>query len=451
MATFEEFVKRIERAGTIDLLSQIETEIRESDLSESEKKTLISIHIGRKRKELAGEKEIYESQVMATLKTLDVTDDLRGVLEDYWLVFAEHNYSSYTTLRKNVLPYIRDFVQFLRDRKGKTLEISDFDLTKLKSTTVLRFLTSRTKSEYVQRSIWSFINVFLTWLVREGHVDKVPYLKIKKPEKTPERKGQVRNVDQLEKIFTALSMPTPKVEKWRLPLFRYFGLVNLQCGQRPEHLLALRVMDLVDKVEHVEGVYGYEFVKIPFKDDVVLREKKRRGETISRKRPAEYIYIHKELRDELYNYCVNEMGWDDDDPVFPIPLRTLQRRAETVASTTGIKDFSLYDFRETWASVVYRASGNDINLVVDLGGWRAADVPVSTYIEVMAPQDAIEVIRKFRIFLPKELEETIERITEGRKVTVTPEDVEEERKRVEKLEKLVEQLMKRIEELEKKG
>jgi len=373
--------------------------------------------------------EIYLAEARSRLEALPVEDDLRDVLESYLTVVAPERYSSITTLRKNVLPWITEFIEFLAKRRKRKLTLDDLDLTRLKGADIQMFLSRKSKSKSVQRTVYSFISVFGKWLEDEGYVQKFPKVKIVIPKAPPEvraeRKiGKPRTLAELDRIFDVVAMPSPKVPRERIPIFKYFYKLLLQTGLRPAHALMFKLGDFSEEnVEWVEDVWGRPFVKLPsFR--IVEREKSERGEIITKKIPAPYVFVSESLYNEIYSYCIEELGLDYDDYICPIPMRTLQRRAQLIAEMTGIKDFSMYDFRDTWASVIYNCSGYDVSLIVEMGGWSSSQIPVDIYARTMKPSEALEIARKYEIFLPETIREKVEAIEAGKKVTITVEDIE---------------------------
>ena len=453
---FEDYVALIERTDSIDMLAEIGEEIRrDPDLDESERTTLLSIYLGRKKEAVAEIEEIYHSEVSARLSKLPVSNDLRDVLEMYLTVVAPERYSSFTTLRKNVFPWITEFIEFLAERRKRLLTLDDLDITRLKGAEIQMFLSKKSRSKSTQRAVYSFISVFGKWLEDEGYVQKFPRIKIVIPKAPPEvraeRKiGKPRTLAELDQIFGVISMPMPRVPKERLPMFRYFYHLLLQTGLRPAHALLLTVGDFSEgNVEWVTDVFGRDFVKIPsFK--AVEREKRKRGEIITKKIPAPYAFISERLYDEIYTYTIEVMGFDEDDYICPIPMRSLQRRSEFISSTTGIRDFSMYDFRDTWASVIYNCSGYDVTLIVQMGGWTSSQIPVDVYARTMSPSEALTIAKKYEIFLPEVIREKVEAIEAGMKVKITAEDLARRDKLIEELMRKIEVMSKKIEELERR-
>lgn len=407
---YYEYLQEIEDTYDLQELSNIAEIIRhDKNLTKKQKITLM-VQIGRKRLSIANPVEIYYSEVDASLRSLTGVDsDLFNAIYTYLKDIAPDRYTSINTLRKHVLPYIVDFVRYLVRTFG-TLTIKDLDVNHLKSSVIHGYLTLKSKSKYTQRLIYNFISVFGKWLEQEypEYIRNFPKLKIVMPKAPPSvrekrKMGKPRTLKELDKIFSVVSIPTPRVERKKLPIFKYFFLLLLQTGMRPYHAKMIRLRDL--NGELVNDVFGRKFIKIN-SFDIVEREKSRIGEIITKKIPPPYAYLSENLCKDILNYA-DKYGIGDDEYVCPIPIRTLQKRASTVAIMSGVVDFSLYDFRDTWASVIYNASGYDISLVSDMGGWSSSQIPVDIYAKTMRQSEAIQISKKYDIYLPEMIKEKI--------------------------------------------
>ena len=130
---------------------------------------------------------------------------------------------------------------------------------------------------------------------------------------------------------------------------------------------------------------------------------------------------------------VDTFGLPSDMHICNVPHSSQKDKIHRVRSITGI-DFNRYDLRETWASVVYNASGYDLKLVKDLGGWATANIPIQVYIATMSPEEAVKIAKKYKIFLPKSVKSAVDKIEKG----ITP-----------KIESLVEEIKRLKEEFKK--
>jgi len=223
---YEEYIKKIEESNNLAELSFLADEIRfDPDLTEKEKNTLLSIYLGRKRLQLADKLDIYYSEVESRLETLNIDETLYDALLSYLNDVAPERYTSVNTLRKNVLPYITEFIDYVSKRKRRMLTLEDLDVSRLKGAVIQSFLSRKTKSKYTQRMIYSVISVFGKWLENEypEYIQRFPKIKIVIPKAPPEvraeRKiGKPRRLKELDEIFRVVSMPTPRVARERLPI-----------------------------------------------------------------------------------------------------------------------------------------------------------------------------------------------------------------------------------------
>lgn len=90
--------------------------------------------------------EIYQEDAKKKVEELDVDEELRDVLRDYFLTIAKMNYHAISSLRKRVLPDVSLLIEYLARKKGATLTLADLDLTKLKSHHIINYLKERTDS-----------------------------------------------------------------------------------------------------------------------------------------------------------------------------------------------------------------------------------------------------------------------------------------------------------------
>lgn len=448
---YGEYLEWVNRAATVDELAYIAEQVRrDKELTESQKSTLLSIHIGRKQKEIASELEIYLAQVRAVLENLPVTDELREVLDDYLTIFVPNKYTAISTMKKKVLPYIADLMVFLSKRFRRKVDVTDLDISVLKSTILLKYITTRSKSVDVQSAIKTYISVFGKWLESEGYVTKFPRVVITVPKKSPEKKaekkmGQPRNYAELSAVFSLLTRATLRVPEDEVAIYQNFFRLLLASGMRPSHALMLRFMDFTkDNVEWVEDAFGRAFIKVAsFK--AVEREKELRGEKVTKKAPPDYIYISEGLYDSIYNYAIDH-DWELDYYICPISLRSLQNKATRIARLARIPRFSLYDFRDTWASVLYNASGYNISIIVELGGWSSAHIPADVYIKSMSPPEAVMIAEQYEIYLPPAIEEAVKAAKEG---VIPMAAMEQQAKTIEQMREMIRELTERLSRLEK--
>ena len=437
MAGITKYVKKIERANRASELLKLKKAIlSDPDLSEGDVKVLIGIHLMPKLKKLAKGKEIYMDSATEALSELEgiVDSDLFEALEGYLLVEAPNRYKSLESLRKRVLRYIPAFIKYVHKSKKKVLSLQDLDRDKLKTFHVERFIDSRTESEHERYMIASYLNAFGKWLEENYRGFEFPKVKKKRPRRKEmptflieelkerkdkatvflrrERKGVPRNLSELDKVFSAWDYITERLEPLRREQLRIYLRLLLQTGLRPEHALSLRVEDLLEEnISYIEDVWGRDFVMVAIAK-ALERERVAMGLSPSDiKQVPEVTFISADLYDNIKK-MIDDFDLPVDALLCNVPHSTQKDKIVRVRKITGI-DFNRYDLRETWASVVYNATGYDLKLVKDLGGWSTANIPIQVYIATMSPEEAVRIAKKYEIFIPKSAKAAVDKIERG--------------------------------------
>jgi len=461
MGLRESFEHEIDKANTLEELARLKTKIKRSKLSEKDKRYLISVLIGRKMKELGTEEEIYLAEVNEVLRTLPVDDTFREILRSYFTRFAREKYVL-KILRKERLPTIEDFIEWVSNRlkRGGKVKVEDLDISFLKPDHIAEFLHEMYPSESTRYNKKSLILSFGEYLEKSGYISRFPEPFIKKPEKrrTPtgeeEFEGTPRKPSELKRIFEALSIPTSGLAAWKVEMYVLFAKTLLQTGLRYSHLLRVwRVNDLAETVVEVEDVvFGGKFYRIPARM-LLARERKKRGERITEfKQPADFVFISEDLYDALLDYA-RRRGLEPDDYLFSEPERNVQGRARTIANMSGVRDFTFYDFRATFASALFNILGytdRAKEVVRRRGGWGThSAIPFKHYVELMTVDDAITIVKTYRIFIEPEYADDVKMVLEGKKPKVEPEEVEELKAKIEAREEEIRRLMEKYESLKK--
>ncbi|RZN34660.1 MAG: hypothetical protein EFT35_09095 [Methanophagales archaeon ANME-1-THS] len=453
----------IGKVASLTDAAHLHYDIRSSDLPERSKRYLLGL-LTERGKTLGNELQIYETRVQEFLSKLDADDQHKQILKAYFLDHAQLSYPTPTTRIKNVLPWIGGFIEYLREQKGSALTIADFDSKNLKDSHITRYYEGKKWTETTIKTANSFISVFGKWLAKNEYISKFPYVKTSvKEEKdtiagTRKQAGRPRTREELDRIMTVIGVPAPKVERWRLPLFRHFALIELSSGPRPGELLpALRYKDLLEGGTATDA-RGEEYLVIPY-GTALRREKIQKGGKIRNRELVPDIFLHTSYAKEIIAYK-DKMGWDEEIRLFPrtregtgvIPARRLNTRMKRVADMTRIPDFTADDFRHTWASVLFTITGGterSVGLLAQYGGWDSPEVPRDVYMKVMTPGMALEIADTYKIYIPVEAEEDLELIRAGRP-EVTYEDVAKLLEEIKLLELQVEVFGKGEEMTEKK-
>ena len=455
-----DYIKKIEEINNPDKLLKLKKTIEaDPELSEGDKRVLISIHLMPKIKKLMRGRDIYIHQAEEALRELEgiVEPDLYEVLEGYLLVEAPSRYTSLETLRKRVLGYIPSFIKYVYNLKKKVIGLYDLDADKLKTFHVERFIDSRTDSEHERYMIASYLNTFGKWIEENYRDFRFPRVKKKRPKKKrlptflieelkeskektlaylSDEEGIPRNLKELDKIFPAWDYVTERLNPLRRDQLRIFLRLLLQTGLRPEHALSLRVKDFYeDNISYMRDVWDRDFVMVSIAH-VLEREKKAMGlsESDIIKQVPGVVFISESLYERIMN-MIETYELSDNNRICGVPHSSQKELIIRLRKITGIVNFKRKDLRPTWASVIYNASGYNIRLTKEMGGWKTERIPVDVYVAVMSPEEAVKIAKKYEIFLPKSVKASVDKIEKG----ISPKVealVEEIRKLKEKLKQL---------------
>jgi len=428
------YLTRIEEATSAEELLELKKAIKsDPDLLPGDVRVLISIHLMPKLKKVATHKEIYMAEAMDKLEKLEgiVDSELYEVLEGYLLSYAPEHYRSIETLRKRILRYIPAFIEYVHKLRKKVISLEDLDKDKLKTFHVEKFINTFSEKEHERYYLATCLNAFGKWLEENFRGFAFPRVKKKRPKKKElpsflieelkesrekatvflrrARKGVPRNLNELDRIFSAIDYVSERLEPMRREQFRIYFRLLLQTGLRPEHALAFRVEDFLEEnISLIEDVWGRKFVMVAI-GKALERDREAMGLSASDiKQVPEVTFVSKSLYDRIQKF-IGEFDLEYDHPICNIPHSTQKDKIVRIRKITGI-EFNRYDLRETWASVIYNASGYDVKLVKDLGGWATANIPIQVYIATMSPEEAVEIAKKYQIFLPKSHKSAVEKI-----------------------------------------
>lgn len=469
----DKYKELIEKANSLDELYRIEDAIlSDSDLTDGDRRVLLHIHLIPKIKQFAKGVDYYRLKIEPILEELRdyLDEEMYAVVRTYLTRECPRHYTSMETLIKRIAVYIPEFLKYVYRMKRSKVTVDDFDVRTREKRFVVtgyiidEFAESLTDKPKLQYLITRYINTFMKYLEKRFPYISAPKSTMEKPKvakrelptymvedikKMEKRdvlltikkhtKGIPRNKEELDKIFPALDSA---IARSKDPIRRKTGRVYFRlllcCGLRPEHLLVLRYEDL-RTAGWYEDVWDRPFATVDI-DYAMRRERERMGLNAPKtKEVPKFIHIPKDYYEQLLE-VQEEFGLDDEDLIFTIPHSTQKGYIETVRKMTGITDFSRYDFRETWTSVVYNATGYNAKITMEMGGWRTTQIPFTVYIAVMSPQEAVSIAKSYKIFIPKVVADAVERIEKN--MYITP-DI------MAKLEKLA-WLEKKFEELRKK-
>ena len=369
-----------------------------------------------------------------------ITDDMRDALEGYLLHYVPSSYHADSS-RKDILLYVTELMKYINKVRKRRVDLKDLEKENARDL-LDRFIRSYTQSEYTRKNMAHYLKNFGSYLSDNLYVSNFAFpSKIiihKPPRKVRVRrmKGHARTLAQLDLFFSNVGY---RVTKERREAMKKFFEFLLQTGVRPAHALLYTVGGLRGEYggpERVKDVFGRTFIKLPFYE-VVEDQKKKMNMKIVKKIPGSDIYLYEPYYMELLEIT---QGKDDSAPVFELKLRGVQRHCKTLSRIIGVENLSPYDFRHTWASVIYHASGHNVKWVSELGGWGSEFIPIDHYIEIMTPEEAVDIAKKYSIYLPKEIAPQVDKIEAGRSVDFLLEEInrlkEKEKKLIEELSKL---------------
>jgi len=475
------YIEKIDKAKSPEELFKLRRAIEEdSDLTEGDRRVLLNIHLMPKLFKLSKRGlDIYLKEAEDILRKLEgmLSQSSYEKISTYLLFVAPYRkYKSLESLRKRVLRYIPAMVEYLYKKLRRPIEIHDFDRKHFTPTSFEMFITEFTKAPHEQYNMSCYLQSFGRWLEDEVGI-RFPRASFKRPrgKEYPEYylrevarggkkvsykvgKGVVRKPEELERIFAAVE----QLSKWREPLraeqLKIFFHLLFQRGLRPEHALSFRVGDFEEVATWVTDALGRKFVTMDFWE-ILRREKRRFGFDMSDIKLAPMVV---EISESLYKRVlkmVDRYGLSSDDFVFNMTHSATEDAMKRIRDLSGIKDFSRYDARDTWASVIYNIAayldtgiveysrGQAIRLLQQMGGWSTMNVPLMHYVGMLTPSEALLIAEKYEIYLPSVLNPVVEAIKKG---MVSPE-IEAVKRELELLEKLLpEELREKWRELRRR-
>lgn len=406
--SYKSYESQVKKAKNARDLHNILQKIEKDRSLLSKEKYVLRKEVYYRVAELGLDKEFYRVLVEEELKELrgNLTDTLYDAVEGYLLSFVLEHYQSWDGRKKN-LRYVTAFLRYLIKKRGRKIDVTDLERKNLRDL-LDRFIFDYTESDSHRRAMSSYMKQFGRYLVRNLYVDSFPEptkIVIQKPPpevREKRQKGRVRKLQELDLIFNKVGYRVEGAERKKaMALFFKF---SLQSGTRPSQALLMTVEPLTEEggAEWVNDVWGRPFVKVPY-FEAVEAEKKRRGFKIIKKVPAGYIYLSQKLYKEMWDFIEDE-DLDTSDLLFMkyITLSSVERHCRTLANLVGVADFSPYDFRHTWASVLYNASGYNESLVIQMGSWSGESIPFNHYIKNMDSRMAVDIAKKYEIYLPPE-------------------------------------------------
>ncbi|MHC1625449.1 MAG: BTB/POZ domain-containing protein [Methermicoccaceae archaeon] len=471
------YIEKIDKAKSPEDLFKLRRAIEEDpDLTAGDRRVLMSIHLMPKLFKLSKKGiDIYLKEAEDVLRRMEgmLAPSAYDKISSYLLFVAPYRkYKSLESLRKRVLRYIPAMVEYLYKKLGRPVEIHDFDKKHFTTTNLEMFIVEYTKAPHEQYNMSCYLRSFGRWL--EDEVDiRFPKPSFKRPKgkeypeyhlrelaKAGEKvsfkvgKGVVRKPEELERIFAAVEQLSKYREPLRAEQLKIFFHLLFQRGLRPEHALSFRVRDFEENVTWIKDALGRKFVSMAF-EPILLREKRRLGFELSEIKRAPSIVEFSESLHKRILKMADQYGLSSDDLVFSMSHSATEDAMKRIRDLSGIKDFTRYDARDTWASVIYNIAayldvgvvefsrGEAIRLLQQMGGWRTANVPLMHYVGMLSPSEALLIAEKYEIYLPSDLRPVVDAIKKG-----MVSEVEVVKRELEMLKKLLpEELSERLREM----
>jgi integrase/recombinase XerD len=153
------------------------------------------------------------------------------------------------SLSKNsIVAYTEDVERFVNFLAEKKYDLSPEKIEHVHLTEFLQWLNELDRSATTQSRVISGIRAFYKYLLLENLVSKNPTELIETP-KLGRKLPDVLNVDDIDKILSAIDMSTPKGQRDRTMLETMYS-----CGLRVSELVNLKISDLFFDTEFVRVI-----------------------------------------------------------------------------------------------------------------------------------------------------------------------------------------------------
>ena len=222
------------------------------------------------------------------------------------------------------------------------------------------------------------------------------------------------------------------------PYQRYYAKYLLQTGLRPKHAyMSLRFWDLEAATAAID-ITAAPCHRLEIRNAIDTAREHQKGIEVSRiKGYPDSVVISRDLYDDLMAFMTAKGSrhpirlWDTVKRSFSYTWKTVAEMTEVEKKHCWVfghmagdrvlasdiverkkfplkyqlppdprNRFVLYSLRKTWATVIYRLTEKDVNLVMRMGGWASVEMPLTTYIEAMPETDAWFVKSKYGIYIP---------------------------------------------------
>ena len=368
--------------------------------------------------------DLYQIMSEAVNKKVNADARLKTALTTFLKPYAFTEYKSAQSYKwAAIIP--PTFIQWLAETRGKEITFDDLEPPNISPEDAAFFAGDYSASAAVQGQVRSALIKFGKFITSRYYVNRYPFsdLKVAMP-KT--KRTIVYSEERLHEFFNIILLGSPEY-------YTLFWRLLLQTGLRPLHAYSISCGDIeFDKPQ--EDALGRTFYPI-FIHDVLTREKHKVKETVYKKVPPVVTFISESLKKDIIEWCrknnLTGEGYIFKD-FFVLDAATTfierRRKSEKIAHLLKYKpsQYIQYGLRHTWSSVLY-AITSDVGVLIDLGGWGAAGVPLEHYRISMKAREALDIAKKWEMYIPpdkKDKVEAIERIVKEIEVPGAPVTVE---------------------------
>jgi len=273
-----------------------------------------------------------------------------------------------------------------------------------------------------QLAIINTLNPFRRFLLNNTRIKPFGELeKSRQVKEYEEEKGQPRRYNELVQIFLRMGERPKKIPEVRWETFKLFAKMQLQSSARPGQLLLLPAGAILGEIstKEMNNAFGEPCVGIPARA-AVIRRLKFEGRPPAVKPMPDYWFVTEETYSEIADF-VESQGFNG----LQAPFKTLfGNELKTLENLYAHVDMSPYDLRKTWATVVWRLTG-ERKVLQEYGGWREGMTGVTEYAHLWTDEEALKTAEDFKTFIPETEAGKIEKVRERIRLTKKEEAIPE--------------------------
>jgi integrase len=333
---------------------------------------------------------------------LPLTPELEEIVVDTYLYDEAYDAYSGKSLADWVYKYLPRFFRWWAEEQGTGI-VSLTDVANMRKYDAERFSKAMTTGPVSRTKINSIMSKFGGWLHEIERVTPYnPFKGVKMKKSRVVRKPTVHSCEELDSIFDAIhrirgapeGMTASEVRRQ----YNMFSRFLLQTGLRYSQAFEFTCGDFDCDHLEVDVLFGEKFCRL---DSYAIIEAYKSGidEEIKKKIPAEYVYVHFDLYSDIIEWC-EKRHLEPDDRVMQMGMPALRDQARRIKERSGLPKFT-WSLRHTWATVMYQMVGDaGMAALIKMGGWQSAAMPLQHYIELMSPEEAYKIVKKYHIYLP---------------------------------------------------